>query len=127
MNRSWGRQAARIGLTRLVCTTLASLGVSGCIITVGQPTGDGGPDGGPDALDTVVTSGPSNGTQDDTATFFFTGSGPVAVFECQLDAESFAACASPVTRSGVMPGAHVFSVRALDAAGNVDPTPAQWS
>jgi hypothetical protein len=38
-------------------------------------------------------------------------------------------CTSPTTYPGVAVGAHVFRVRAIDRAGNVDPVPAErrWS
>lgn len=46
-----------------------------------------------------------------------------AAFECRLDDRPFAACSSPV-RLRVRPGRHRFQVRATDAAGNVDRSPA---
>ena len=45
-------------------------------------------------------------------------------FECKLDAGSFGPCGSPKTYAGLTEGSHTFSVRAVDAAGNADPTPA---
>lgn len=40
-------------------------------------------------------------------------------FECKLDSEPFATCASsPLVLVDLGPGAHVFSVRQIDAAGN---------
>jgi len=44
-------------------------------------------------------------------------------FECKLDAGPFAPCSSPSTYS-VKRGQHTFAVRAKDAEGNVDATPA---
>jgi hypothetical protein len=41
-----------------------------------------------------------------------------AAFECALDDERFAACASPFTTSGLAAGAHTLRVRQRDAAGN---------
>ena len=46
-----------------------------------------------------------------------------ATFQCSLDGEPFAACASPSVRT-VRKGAHVFAVRATDSVGNADATPA---
>lgn len=47
-----------------------------------------------------------------------------ARFECKLDGRPYAACASPKTMK-LKVGKHVFRVRAADAAGNVDSTPAK--
>ena len=59
-----------------------------------------------------------------SASFAFTASDAGATFECKLDASSFATCTSPKEYSGLTTGAHTFSVRASDAAGNADATPA---
>jgi Ca2+-binding RTX toxin-like protein len=47
-----------------------------------------------------------------------------ASFECSLDGKAFAACASPLKTKKLKPGKHRFEVRAVDAAGNADATPA---
>ncbi len=102
-----------------------------------DPAGDSGPDWGvaatgpppPDttAPETTITSGPSGTTTDNTATFEFTASEPGSSFECQLDAGAFAVCDSPYTTQPLSAGDHSFWVRATDAAGNTDPTPASRS
>src|SRR5204863_8214384 len=58
-----------------------------------------------------------------SATFSFGASEP-ATFECALDGGAYAACTSPQAYSVLAPATHMFAVRATDAAGNVDPTPA---
>jgi len=75
---------------------------------------------------TAITGGPNDETNDPTPTFSFS-SQPGASFECRLDSGSYAACASPKATSHLAEGLHTFSVRAKDAAGNVDPTPASRS
>jgi len=45
-------------------------------------------------------------------------------FECRLDQRAFAPCTSPF-KVKVKVGKHTIEVRAIDAAGNVDPTPAR--
>jgi CSLREA domain-containing protein len=59
------------------------------------------------------------------AKFKFSSSEPASSFECKLDKKPFKKCRSPKTYKGLKPGKHVFKVRAKDAAGNVDPTPAK--
>ena len=58
------------------------------------------------------------------ATFAFRSSETAGTFRCKLDARKLASCASPKAYFGLAPGSHVFKVRAIDAAGNADPTPA---
>jgi hypothetical protein len=79
------------------------------------------------APDTVITTGPANPSTSSTASFVFSGSEPGA-FLCALDGGAAAACASPASYAGLTDGVHWFTVRACDAAGNCDPTPAarEW-
>jgi hypothetical protein len=59
----------------------------------------------------------------DSAVFSFTANEP-ASFTCSLDGAAYAPCDSPASYSALDPGWHTFAVRATDAAGNVDPSPA---
>jgi hypothetical protein len=83
------------------------------------------------APDTEVTSGPADGSTiaDPTPTFTFTGSPVEEVerFECRVGAAAFAPCTSPHTIGPLADGSHTFSVRAVDAEDDADPTPAQRS
>jgi type VII secretion-associated serine protease mycosin len=79
------------------------------------------------APDTTIISGPPAETSSTSATFEFTSGDPVARFECSLDGVAFAVCASPRTHESLGNGTHVFRVRAIDLAGNVDPLPAERS
>lgn len=72
--------------------------------------------------DTTLTGGPSGDTAMVGAAFTFSSESG-ATFECSLDSGPFAACTSPLPIT-VEGGEHAFAVRALDAAGNADPTPA---
>ena len=76
--------------------------------------------------DTAITSGPSGPTTDGTPTFEFNAAGEAgASFECKLDnAVDWVSCSSPHTTASLTDGEHTFQVRAKDAAGNVDPSPA---
>jgi hypothetical protein len=82
------------------------------------------------APDTTITTAPSSSTAT-TASIAFSGTDDVGVtgFECSLDGAAFAACTSPVALTVLSAGAHNFQVRALDAAGNKDASPASvvWS
>ena len=71
----------------------------------------------------TIDSGPSGTVSSDSASFTFSSEAG-ATFECDLDGGGFTACTSPKSYSGLSEGAHTFRVRARDAAGNVDPTPA---
>jgi hypothetical protein len=59
----------------------------------------------------------------------FTGTDNIAVlsFACRIDAGGFAPCSSPVTYSALTLGEHRFEVRAADAAGNQDDSPAAYA
>jgi hypothetical protein len=76
------------------------------------------------APDTTITSGPSGPGQTTSATFTFSATEAGATFACLLDTGGFSVCTSPKTYTGLSPGGHTFQVKATDAAGNTDLTPA---
>lgn len=93
---------------------------------------------------TVIEAPPSGTIGTDEVTLRFTASeapGPAATgegaaapaggeavtFECRRDSAdpaAWAPCSSPATFTGLADGPHKIEVRAIDAAGNVDPDPA---
>jgi len=75
------------------------------------------------AADTTITKGPPAKTKQRGTEFAFSSSESSSTFECKLDTGSFETCTSPKPYN-VKPGQHSFEVRAKDAAGNTDPTPA---
>ena len=75
---------------------------------------------------TRIDSGPGPGSSS-RAEFSFSSDDAASTFECRLDAGPWTACASPITYFSVADGAHVFSVRARDRAGNVDPVPPTYN
>ena len=76
--------------------------------------------------DTTIDSGPTGTTGDATPTFEFS-SEPGATFECRVDTDAFSSCSSPETVASLTDGPHTFEVRAIDPAGNTDPSPATRS
>ncbi len=77
--------------------------------------------------DTTIGSGPSGPTNDSTPTFAFTATESGSTFQCRVDSGTWASCTSPWTTSALADGAHSVSVRANDAAGNTDASPATRS
>jgi streptogramin lyase len=75
--------------------------------------------------DVTFLTGPGTATKLNTATFTFTANEPGSSFECKLDKKAFTACESPRRVKRLKLGKHRFKVRAIDAAGNVDPSAAK--
>jgi hypothetical protein len=75
--------------------------------------------------ETTVTAGPKAKAKKKKATFEFSSSEPGSTFECSLNGAPFTSCTSPLTVKGKK-GKNSFAVRAKDAAGNVDATPATF-
>ncbi|MBT2522429.1 phytase, partial [Arthrobacter sp. ISL-28] len=114
---SWQRIADAFSPRLLVDTTFdpRQIGAEG-----------GGGDPGPDTTppDTSITGGPTGTSSSTSAEFTFTATEP-GTFECALDGGAFQGCTSPKKYADLAVGSHVFAVRATDAAGNSDPTPAE--
>jgi hypothetical protein len=116
--------------------------VTGATTSAGFPTSAGAADatanGGLDAFalkldvtapDTTITDGPSGQTDSTTPAFSFTSDDAGASFLCRLDGPGAAVgseqpCGSPAVVGPLADGAYTFSVRAVDAHGNADDTPA---
>jgi hypothetical protein len=77
--------------------------------------------------DTTITSRPPAQTESASAHLAFNSTKTGSTFQCQLDGSNYAACTSPQGYAGLAEGTHSFSVKATDAIGNVDPTPASYS
>lgn len=78
------------------------------------------------APQTTITAKPHKRLTKPRARFTFASSEPGSRFRCKLDKRPWGLCTSP-TRFRVKIGRHHFWVRATDAAGNTDPTPAAYS
>jgi hypothetical protein len=84
------------------------------------------------APETTITGSPLGATPDTTATFTFNGLDNVTAaaslsFECSLDTAAYAVCTTPRNYSGLAAGSHTFRVQAIDAAGNIDQSPATYT
>jgi outer membrane protein assembly factor BamB len=75
-----------------------------------------------DPPETAIVAGPLGRTSDTTPSFRFDSSEQPAAFECSLDERRFRSCPSRY-EVALVAGHHELRVRAVDAAGNVDPTP----
>ncbi len=78
------------------------------------------------APETTIDKGPKKRTKKRKAKLVFSSNEPGSTFECRLDKKPYKPCDSPYKRR-VKRGKHSFEVRAVDAAGNVDATPAKRS
>jgi hypothetical protein len=76
------------------------------------------------APETTIASGPSGSTSAKTASFGFSSSESRSTFACRIDGHRWRPCSSPKGYSSLATGDHQFSVRATDAAGNTDSSPA---
>jgi subtilisin-like proprotein convertase family protein len=77
------------------------------------------------APETTITDGPSGRMGSAAATLRFAASD--GTFECSLDGDASTACTSPQAYDALAEGPHTFQVRARDAVGNVETTPATWT
>ncbi|HZE06435.1 MAG TPA: hypothetical protein VE127_14495, partial [Solirubrobacteraceae bacterium] len=77
--------------------------------------------------DTTIQSGPTGVVSPQEVSFTFTATEAGSTFECSIDGGSYSACSSPKDYESLASGAHTFHVRAVDAVGNQDGTPAERS
>lgn len=83
----------------------------------------GGPAGDRRPPRTRVLKHPRRVIAGHVARFSFTSNEAGSSFQCSLDHARFRPCGSPQKYRPSRPGKHLFRVRAIDPAGNVDPTP----
>ncbi len=84
-----------------------------------------GPDPDTDPPETTLTKTPPNRLRRSKAVFRFSSDEEGVTFECKIDKKPFKPCTSPRKVKRLREGRHAFKVRATDAAGNVDTTPAR--
>lgn len=110
--------------------------ILGAVAAPGQARAQAGDTAPPDTILTVAPGVPDPRfplpvSDDVNPIFEFTGSDDVTlpealIFECQLDGGGWAPCSSPTQYLSLAYAVHTFGVRAIDGAGNIDPTPAGW-
>jgi glucose/arabinose dehydrogenase len=76
-----------------------------------------------DPPETRITRGPRGKVGSPRVAFRFAADERGAGFHCRLDSAAFKPCSSPKRYAGLDQGRHRFRVRAVDPAGNLDPTP----
>jgi hypothetical protein len=76
---------------------------------------------------TSIERGPQLRTRKRSAKFRFSSDDGSARFECSLDHRPFTACSSGRKYRHLRRGRHNFAVRAVDTAGNPDPSPATYT
>ena len=75
--------------------------------------------------ETTIVKGPKRKTKKRKAKFVFESSEPGSTFECKLDKKPFSPCAASAKfKVKRKPKRHKLAVRAIDLAGNADPSPA---
>ncbi|MBN8539087.1 MAG: hypothetical protein J0L82_01780 [Deltaproteobacteria bacterium] len=74
----------------------------------------------------TITTGPDRWIKIRAATLSFTGADvnvatglPALQLQCKINDGTFAACTSPTAYSGLNEGSYLFTLRAVDAAGNI--------
>lgn len=73
---------------------------------------------------TTIVTGPSGTLPVASANVTFTANEAGVTFACSLDGAAFTPCTSPAGLTALAQGPHAFAVRATDAAGHTDASPA---
>ncbi|MFL5946424.1 MAG: Ig-like domain-containing protein, partial [Gaiellaceae bacterium] len=119
---SWDTSGRSDGLYDLRATAIDRLSNTSADVIVNRRVDHTPPD-------TTIDSTPPSLDNDATPTFTFSSSESGSTFECRVDGASWSPCSTPHTASSLADGSHTFDVRATDAAGNSDASPAShtWS
>ncbi len=92
-----------------------------CASSGGQSGGSGKQGRAPQ---TTLRRRPPGRTRDRTPTFRFASDEADSTFQCKLDRKPYRSCRSPLTTKRLTLGPHAFRVRARNASGRFDPSPA---
>ncbi len=127
---TFAAQAAGTLITATQTVNGATSQLASPLTIVAEPSGGGNGGGGnngggggstPDttAPTVKITKAPKAQSTSTTAKFKFKANEAGSKFQCKLDKGKFKGCRSPKTYKKLKPGKHVFTVRAIDKAGNV--------
>ena len=110
-HKAMTRRLTRLSRAVLACTAALAF------------TGAAAPAAFADDAPNATVEGPSGEIKTKTATYVFAADEPDVRFQCAIDAGPFEDCVSPWAVT-LADGPHSLQIRAIDEAGNVDPTPA---
>ncbi|WP_299759223.1 Ig-like domain-containing protein [uncultured Pontibacter sp.] len=79
------------------------------------------------APETTIASKPEKLSNSSLAKFSFSSNESGVTYQVSIDEGNFANAANPFTTNNLSDGEHTLSVRAVDAAGNTDATPASYT
>jgi hypothetical protein len=120
--------AAPIGVKEVTITNPDGQSLTGSnLLGVGFGPTTPGPPTPAEAMppETTITKGPKKKTRKRRPRLKFVSSEPGSSFQCSLDKRPFKPCTSPFKpRKKLKFGKHVFRARAINTAGQVDPSPA---
>ncbi len=74
--------------------------------------------------ETLIGKRPKRATESTRAKVKFSSNELGSSFECKLDRAPYRPCSSPAKLKRLTPGRHKLRIRAIDAAGNADTSPA---
>jgi hypothetical protein len=117
----------RASLTAITLLSLAACGGGGGGSKGGTNPGGSSSVSDTTAPDTTITTKPDAATKQTTASFTFSSTESGSTFEVSLDGGAYVAASASLNLTSVPEGEHTLSVRAIDAAKNVDATPATAS
>jgi len=121
-----GKEASALGaISCASATTCSAIGSARASYGYGEGVTLG--EGYANPLDTTIKSGPAGtrGVRPEDVVFTFSSTQAESSFECKVDGASYASCNSPKAYPGLAESTHTFQVRAKDAAGKYDQTPAK--
>ncbi len=76
---------------------------------------------------TTVTSQPPSTNYSIISSFAFSSNESSIIFQCSLDGSPYSTCTTPLNYTNLINGSHTLNIRAVDAANNIDSSPATYT